>query len=635
MAIKFTFKHRFQYWFDNLMSSGAPAIISVLALISLFIIFVAGLLISLGGDRLAPEGAGPVSLFEAMWLSLVRTLDAGTMGQDAGWGFRTVMLLLPTLGGIFIISALIGVISNAVDEKINELQQGRSIVLEHGHTIIIGWTQSVFSIISEIDTAHLNQDKCVITILADREKVEMEEAIRQNLHLQKHTRVICRSGSPTEPAFLNMVSPNTARSIIILPPESENPDVEVIKILLSMAQNHAQYKNKLNIVTDMSEASNIAVAHEVCDSDNLCIIKVDEITSRVIAQTSRQSGLSVIYTDLLNFAGDEIYFKEVPPLVGKSYSEALFFFDDASVIGLIKAAGNSSLNPPVDTIIEQGDKLVVIAKDDSLYHVHKVGQIELMEGAIHGVVEKGFTHPEKILFIGWNRSAQNIIKQMDHYVKVGSQAMVVAKQEILDSLGSNAGLENIQILSQLGEPTDRAVLDALHVENYHHVIVLPPDMANIQMADASVILILLHLRAIQKKANANFNIVAEMNDIRNRDLATVTKIDDFIVSNHFISILMAQLSENPDLMPVFNNLFDADGSEIYLKPAKNYVQLGQPVNYATVVESARRLGESAIGYKIRAEKEDAENTFGIYTNPLKSKVITFAEKDMVIVLAKE
>jgi hypothetical protein len=44
--------------------------------------------------------------------------------------------LIATLGGIFIVSTLIGVLSNAIDDKLEELRKGRSFVIEKNHTLI-------------------------------------------------------------------------------------------------------------------------------------------------------------------------------------------------------------------------------------------------------------------------------------------------------------------------------------------------------------------------------------------------------------------------------------------------------------------------------------------------------------------
>ena len=126
-----------------------------------------------------------------------------------------------------------------------------------------------------------------------------------------------------------------------------------------------------------------------------------------------------------------------------------------------------------------------------------------------------------------------------------------------------------------------------------------------------------------------------MLDVRNRALAEVTRADDFIVSDRIVSLMLSQVSENKQLNAVFADLFDPGSSEIYLKPASEYVALGEPVNFYTVVESARRRGQVAFGFRLGAESGDPAKSYGVRLNPDKSAAITFAEGDKVVVLAEE
>jgi hypothetical protein len=174
----------------------------------------------------------------------------------------------------------------------------------------------------------------------------------------------------------------------------------------------------------------------------------------------------------------------------------------------------------------------------------------------------------------------------------------------------------------------------LKIADYDHVIVLADTTLPVQEADARTLVTLLHLRDISSRDETPFSIVSEMLDLRNRQLAEVTKVDDFIVSDHLISLMMAQLSENSHLMPVFADLFNPEGSEIYLKPADQYVALGEPVNFYTVIEAARRRGETAFGYQIMEERDDAEKAYGVHTNPKKAGRVIFKAEDKIVVLAE-
>jgi hypothetical protein len=297
------------------MSRGTPALIGILFVLSLIVVIVAGAVISVTG--FVQEGeSGQLSFGEAAWESLMRTLDSGTMGGDTGTGFRVVMLFV-TLGGIFVVSALIGVLNNAIEGQMERLRKGRSMVLESNHTVILGWSAQVFTILNELMTANENQSNARIVVLANKDKVEMEDEIRERVQVRGKTRMICRSGSPIDPNDLEIAGPHRAKVIIVLPPENNDPDTDVIKTVLAITNNPNRRAEPYHIVTQIRDAKNMNVLKLVGVNDNVQAVLTGDLIARVVAQTSRQSGLSVVYTELMNFGGDEIYFKHEPALAGK------------------------------------------------------------------------------------------------------------------------------------------------------------------------------------------------------------------------------------------------------------------------------------------------------------------------------
>src|SRR6218665_1834934 len=210
---------RLRYEFDKSMAAGPIALIGWLAGISLIVIVLAGLFLAI--TPIAPEGGEPVGFLEGAWESLMRTMDAGTMGGDMGWSFRGVSLIV-TIAGIFVFSALIGVLSSGLENKLEELRKGRSVVLEHDQTIILNWSPSIFDVISELVIANTSRKKPRIVIMANRDKVEMEDEIATNVANIKKTKIICRSVDPTYLYDLNIVNPETSRSVIVLSPEGDD-----------------------------------------------------------------------------------------------------------------------------------------------------------------------------------------------------------------------------------------------------------------------------------------------------------------------------------------------------------------------------------------------------------------------------
>jgi hypothetical protein len=225
---------------------------------------------------------------------------------------------------------------------------------------------------------------------------------------------------------------------------------------------------------------------------------------------------------------------------------------------------------------------------------------------------------------------------MDHYVEAGSLIVVVADKDYsaqIDKLRESA--QHMDIFFIESDTTDQAVLTSLEPATYDNIIVLSySDDLPFQEADARTLITLLHLRSLVEAAGKDVPIVSEMLDLRNRDLAHVTRVDDFIVSANLISLMLAQVSENKHLNAIFEDLLDAEGQEIYLKPMADYVETGKPIDFYTVVESARRRGEVAIGRRIMAHAKDPRHQYGIRVNPKKGEQVVYAEDDRIIVLAE-
>jgi voltage-gated potassium channel Kch len=626
-----TFKQRFGYWFDNMMAKGTPAMIFMLFLASAIVILFISAIVAIAG--VAPHGE---NFFQLAWMGLLRTLDPGTMGNDDGSPFFLLMMFSVTLGGIFLVSALIGILNSGLDKQLERLRKGRSRVLESGHTLILGWSPQVFTILSELMIANENQKNARIVILANRDKIVMEEQIRERVKEIGSTRVIVRSGNPIDLNDLEIVSPHTARSIIILPPESDDPDAYVIKTVLALTNNPNRHEEPYHIVTQIHDEENMAVIEMIGREDKVLALLMNDLIARVIAQTSRQSGLSIVYTELMNFGGDEIYFKKEPTLSGKTFGEALLQYEDSALMGLKKVNGSILLNPSVDTRIEPGDSIFALSEDDNTIQLSGLASVPIQESLIHPKDGPTKHSPEKALILGWNLCADTIIHELDEYVVDGSQVMVVAQGDGIER-EVNASIKkakNQKVAFIKGDTTSRELLDSLEITDLNHVIVLAYDGLDNQEADAKTLVTLLHLRHIAETDESPFSIVSEMLDLRNRELAEAAKVDDFIISDHLVSLMLAQLSEDADLYPIFQDIFDPEGSEIYLKPIGHYVETGQPVNFYTVVEAARQRSETAIGYRVAAEANNPEKNHGVHTNPKKSEKVIFAPDDKIIVVAE-
>ena len=207
-------RDRARYAFDNLMARGTPALVGLLALGSAALVVVVSAVAWLVTPADVRENG---SLPGVLWRSLLGAMDPGMIGGESGSRLYLLLMFVVTIGGIFIFSALISVLTAGLDARITALQRGRSRIIEKDHTVLLGWSDQVFVVLSELVQANESRRKPCVAVLADLDRIDMEEMIRERLGSTGNTRVVCRRGNPLKAADVGLVSPETARSIVVSP----------------------------------------------------------------------------------------------------------------------------------------------------------------------------------------------------------------------------------------------------------------------------------------------------------------------------------------------------------------------------------------------------------------------------------
>ena len=187
-----------------------------------------------------------------------------------------------------------------------------------------------------------------------------------------------------------------------------------------------------------------AIGHivaEVLDVDNEPLVKFvgksfvetfvsHDVIGRLMIQCARERGLAQVLEKLLGFEGCEFYIKEWPILVGLKFGQIRYRFEEAIVVGVIRKGHHNGypitlLNPSNELLIQDDDKIVVIAEDDNTYNatsnpLYEVTNYEelLSFSTIYRPRTKA---PEKLLFVGWRRDMEDMIAELDSSVAEGSQ----------------------------------------------------------------------------------------------------------------------------------------------------------------------------------------------------------------------
>lgn len=625
-----TKRNRFRYWFDNLMSKGVVSLVGVLFAFSAVVIVLTGAVGALiGGD----DGESP-SLLHNVWQSFNHTLDAGTLSGDSGSVLFIFLMAIVTIFGLFITSMLIGIISNGISDKVESLRKGRSIVVEEGHTIVLGFDQIAIGIIRQLVAANANQPRACVVVMDDRDKTEMEDAIHEALGRTGRTRVVCRSGRIDSLSDIAILSPQTCKAIIVNAPDDYLTTKAVLASarLIAAAGGGAREGSEgpfvCAVVRDRENIAPMLVAGQ----GHAEVFYFETVISRMMAQTLRRPGISQVFNELLSFDGTEVYVEPAPrELVGKSLEEANRRLPLSTVIGIMRG-GESLVNPGRGVAVREGDALILLAPDDGVSEPGPAAPVD--EGAFAPVRKGSDARPDVSLILGCNGLVRSIVREADAYAAAGSRVVVAASRDLIDQAGlpEKGSLANLAVDVRACDVFDSPTLAGLMGEQPRNVLILSDENLADDEADARVLMLLLQLYGFRNGSDPlrRFSVTCQLRNVENQQLAQVTDVADFVISSNVTAMMMTQVSESRAKRPVIEELLSSRGSEIYMKPASRYVACGRPCSFHTVKSSVARYGEVAIGLKRLA----ADGTFSIRLNPPGSEVVELGERDRVIVIAQ-
>ncbi|MEE8716978.1 MAG: hypothetical protein SOI26_10765 [Coriobacteriales bacterium] len=624
-------KGRFQYWFDNLMSKGTASLIGVLLAFSLTFVVVTGVV----GAAIGGSDGEDSSFLSNIWASLNHTLDAGTLAGDTGSVAFIALMAVVTVFGLFVTSMLIGIISNGISDKIESLRKGRSVVIEGGHTIILGFNQTTISIVRELVVANQNQQRACVVVMDERDKTEMEEAIHQAVGRTGHTRVICRSGRVDDPSDISICSPGTCKSIIVNVDDDYLTTKAVLACAHLLSDSDGAGSGTSPFICAVARSHNSIAPMLIAGQGRAEVFYFESVIAKMMAQTLRRPGISEVFDELLSFNGNEIYIEPASEgLVDVTLDEVNRRLPLSTAIG-IERDGEAMLNPGGGTTVRRGDSLILIAPDDGVSSAGDPAAID--EGAFAPVRRSGGKARRTVLILGSNALTSSVIREAGEYAAPGSRVIVAASQELIEE---TPALRDARPCSAAGglsvelrpcDVYDSPTLASLMDERPENVLVLSDPRCSDDDADARVLMLLLQLYDIRRNADRAFSVTSELRDAENQKLAQVTGVTDFVISSNMTALMMAQVSEGREKRPVIEELLSSRGSEIYMKPARRYVLPGVACSFHTLKSSASRYGEVAIGCK----RMKGDGSFSIEINPRGDDMVGLGEGDMVIVIAQD
>ena len=656
----YPFGMRLRYGIDNFMSRGSTSIF--LALLSLFLVgFLAMVTLRVLTNAIVPDEN--TSWTEIPWRVYVAVMEgsAAETDGDSNWAAK-VSSIIGVMIGLILFSSMVAFITSVFEAKLAELRRGRSLVLEKDHTLILGFGDRILEIIRELIEANESEPDAAIVILAEDDKEYMDNVIRDNISDFMTTRIITRSGVVTNINNLKKVMSKQAKSVIIVnsaaswqPEEEKNlADALVLKSIMSIiaichGKEHPPIVCEIHSDRDRDLAENIS-------SGTVKALNEVSVLSRMIAQLAlSRNGLSVVYGDMVGFDGNEFYFYQPEDGWGGplTFGESLNRFKSSTPMGIHTSKGEIVLNPPKETPIQDEDELIIFAEDDStIFYFNepvfkpKTTNIPQIETSLR---------TQRVALLNWTTKTKIIMEKLCSYIPEGSELCTYVSKKIpqMDTLKTalREKYPGIRISIHQIDLNDLNRLDEIDPQNFDSILILSPGGTTIEEMDAYVISLLIRIRQIlilksSKDQYVNSSdskkwpkLITEVMDSENIDIILNSGVEDFMVSNQFVSQIMAQVSEEPLALDVYDDLFQAEGSELYIKPASYYFDFNDnesiTVPYGECMQAAQLRSEVILGVQLHAEQKNKDKMFGIALIPDKNDEFILSKEDGLIALAED
>lgn len=607
------FEYGLERWFVRGASHRLLLIAAALGLISVF-----------GGALVMWMGTGFDDFSEAVWWAFLRLSDPGYLGDDVGTVNRTVSTALTVAGYVVFLGALVAVMTQWLNARMERLESGLTPVARNDHILVLGWTNRTEAVVEDVLLSesrvrrflrrHGARDLHVVVMAR-----EVNAAVAQDLRdavgeAWDERKVTLRSGNPIRTEHLARVDYRNAAAIVVPAAEfvgsgSVTGDVRTLKALLSLASQppeapEAEDPGELPlVVAEVFDARKVTAARRAYPGP-LEVVASDAVVSRLLAQNVRHPGLSHVYNELLfHGEGSEFYLREAPELAGRAFHALPPVFPGGILLGVVRKEGDTLvplLNPPAGLETVPDDRYVVLAESWNASAPEGEPDPSPPERRASDPGDGDPAHRD-VLVLGWNHKIPALLKEFGTYADESYDIQLLCavperrREGLLDRY--DVDTDRLSIRHVEADYTEHADLAAVDPAAYDTVLMVGSDrLRTEEESDARTIVGSLMLSELLP-SDGTTHLVLELLDPENVPLVGAGR-GETLISPLVLSHMLSQVALRPQLRSLYEELFTAGGAEITFRRASAYgLDPTSEVSFDRVRRGARAAGDTALGYR--------------------------------------
>lgn len=564
-------------------------------LFNILAIFIGGLIIHCASpDAYASVGSG-------MWQIFTDILDPGFLSSNAatesgGTTFtKSVEVVVILICMITFTGAIIGYISNMITSIIENSVSGPKRMFIKDHILILNWNNQAAGIISEYLYTEMCEDVVVLTT-DNRETVtkEIEDNIFENGYTkkQKHVNFVVKQGEPFSYSELDAICAKQARLIIVLSDKNPNDgDLRTLKTVMMVSQMNSHRDDCTIVVeTDSKNIYELVCRIKENNSNKIIPAYLNKMLGKLLAHTALQPQLNIVFAELFSHKGNEFYSVPMKSIEGVSFRDGedkiitdfLSKYDRAIPLITSKSFENDNTDK---LFLLSGQKSHIASQRENEIDIKNIPSVKL---------KSNFVIPKKIIvLLGSNSKMKYVINSFNAYMKnYGEDKLtvyLVDTKEHLDCIEEQPSINKIYIADRYDVLEIRRVINSFNLAEIDTIVILSDDMVSSAEYDSGALISLIDINKELEKVEKDKRpeIIVEILNPKNHEIVQQYNIDNVIVSNKYISSMVAQIGDDGSIFELiydiltfdeelddFDEVYSSNKSskEFYIKACKDYFE---------------------------------------------------------------
>ncbi len=631
---------------------------------NIFVVLIGGIAIHCAAPQSYPTvGTG-------MWQIFTDILDPGFLGSIAngdrgGTAFTVcvevfvILVCMVTFTG-----AIIGYIANMITSILENAVAGPKQMYLKNHILILNWNNRAAGILAEYLYTEICEDVVVLSS-GDRDTItkEIEEQFYESGYnkRQKHVNFIVKQGDPFSATELNAICADRARTIIVL--SDSNPvdgELRTLKTVMMVSQMNRD-RSDCTIVVETDNKNVYELVERVSENNTVKIIPayLNKLLGKLLAHIALQPRLNVVFAELFSHSGSEFFsvpIKDVFP-EGEDWEESRildrFMAEYNRAIPLLTTRGFHA---------DKEDRIFMLSGEKSHTGLKRS---KAADECAKLTLKDHYVIPRKIIILlGSNSKMEYILNSFQAYIaNYGEENLSVYFVDTLkhlEQIPESVCFHKIEIKNRYNILEIREVLKKFDLGTIDTIVILSDDTVAASEYDMGALISLIDINKeisnLEKEKRPE--IIVEILNPNNYEIVRQYNIDNVIVSNKYISSMVAQLGDDSTIFKLIYDILTFDGEiddfgleysatkdskELYIKRCGDYFE-EVPVfrNRFQLIRSVfEASGKQHIPIGIifedssKNEREDGVLTYILNDHLDDEKELVLSENDQLILFASE